>query len=82
MAEFENSKISYQKIISLRTELGNKLLICETLKEVLDISFKAIEMEIHPQVTSIFLFLKESYIERVGRYGIDKDGKQIEKSII
>lgn len=79
MAKLEKSKISYKKIISLRVELGNKLLKCENIEEIFNILFQAIEKEIHPQVTSVFIFKKEAYIERIARRGIDKEGIQIKK---
>ncbi|MDJ0900815.1 MAG: GAF domain-containing protein [Xenococcus sp. MO_188.B8] len=78
MNKSTESKISVEEILALRKNLGNKLLKCKTIKGILEISFKEIERKIHPQVSSVFLFLKDGYIERIGTYGIDKDGKHIE----
>ncbi len=70
------ANISLSDITKLR-KFGNQLLARKTLSQICDDTFNLIEKEIHPQVSSIFIFQKDGYIERVGIRGIDIDRNRI-----
>ena len=75
--KLEDSVISVKEIIELR-QFGNRLLNCETLDEVIEALFEKVHLQIHPQICSVFLYKKDSYIERVGLRGTDRYGNSIE----
>jgi GAF domain len=65
------ASISLESISDLR-KFGNQLLSCRSLEEIYISVFDLVSREINPQVISIFIFLKDGYIERVGIFGIDQ----------
>jgi hypothetical protein len=68
----EHACISLEDIKELG-QFGNSLLSCKSLEEISKILFDLISDKIHPQVSSMLIFLKDGYIERVSIRGIDKN---------
>jgi GAF domain-containing protein len=74
----EEAMISLEDINNLR-EFGNKILLCTSIEEISDILFQEIATTISPQVSSLFLFLKNGLLERVNIRGQNQKGEQIQQ---
>jgi GAF domain-containing protein len=61
-------------------QFGNQVLLCQTIEEICAILFDLVEERIQPQVSSLFLFMKNGCIERVNIRGIDRKQKTISNS--
>jgi GAF domain-containing protein len=67
---------SLKQINTLR-EFGNSLFQCDSVEEIFEKVRIEISRVLKPQLISLFLFSKESYIERFGTWGVDKNHHEI-----
>ncbi|MGP1382426.1 MAG: GAF domain-containing protein [Thainema sp.] len=72
-----HAEIRLEEVYELR-EFGNRLLRCDSLEEVIDITFEKIEKDLYPQVISIFLFSKDDTLKRIRIKGYDFEGQVID----
>lgn len=70
--------ITLEAVNELR-EFGNRLLGCETLERVVDVTYQKIEYVLRPQVISLYLFSKDGTLKRFRLKGLNLDGKEIQE---